>query len=36
MHLVQPVPYMWNVVITEVRHEEQMFVRLEIDNIVDI
>jgi hypothetical protein len=23
MYLVQPVPHMWNVVITEVRHEEQ-------------
>jgi hypothetical protein len=25
MHLVQPVPDMWDVVITEVRHEEQIF-----------
>jgi hypothetical protein len=25
MHLVQPVPDMWNVVITEVRNEEQVF-----------
>jgi hypothetical protein len=25
MHLVQPVPDWWNVVITQVRHDEQMF-----------
>jgi hypothetical protein len=25
MHLVQSVPHMWNVVIAEVRHEEQIF-----------